>query len=522
MTVQRPTPDQLQELSDRLALGLTRAEIDEFTELVDSALKAHDWLDDVDDSALRIPTGSRVGNRPAEPENPLGAWYWKAAINAGVDGPLSGKTVAVKDNICVAGIPMMNGTDLLEGYVPERDATVVSRVLAAGGTIAGKAVCEALCYSGLSHTSATGPVRNPFDLSRSSGGSSSGCAALLAAGEVDLAIGGDQGGSIRCPSSWCGVYGLKPTYGLVPYTGAFPLEMTIDHLGPMGRSSRDVAVLLDVLAGPDGLDPRQSASGGWRPTGSYAETVEHGVRGVQLGVLEEGFGCESSEGDVDSIVRAAASELAALGADVRSVSVPWHRHGGKIIHAIAAEGSTALLVHGEGAGSNWRGSYPADLIARYATARRAGGHMLPPMLKLQALVGEWMHETYYGTYYAKAQNISRRLTAAYDEALNAVDLLLLPTTPFKATELPTSELSAADSARHAHDTGPNTSPFNVTGHPAMSIPCGISNGLPVGLQIVGRHGDEGLILRVAHAFELNVFAAPSPAAAAHPAGLIGK
>jgi amidase len=414
---------------------------------------------------------------------------------------------------------MMNGSELLEGYIPELDATVIARALSAGATIAGKAVCEALCFSGMSHTSATGPVRNPYDPTRSSGGSSSGCAALLAAGEVDLAIGGDQGGSIRCPSSWCGVYGMKPTYGLVPYTGAFPLEMTIDHLGPMARTSADIAALLDVLAGADGLDPRQTASAERPPAGSYGSALTQGIGGLRIGLLEEGFGWPSSEPDVESIVRTAASELTGLGADVVPVSVPWHRHGGKVIHAIAAEGSTALLIHGEGAGSNWKGLYVTSLIAEYARARRDRGHELPPMVKLQALVGQWMHDSYYGTYYAKAQNVGRRLARAYDAALAVVDLLVLPTTPFKAALLPTTELSAAESAHHAHDTGPNTSPFNVTGHPAMSVPCGSSEGLPVGLMLVGRHGEDATILRVAHAFEHNVFRPPPPTnAAARTAG----
>src|SRR5690606_695313 len=156
-----------------------------------------------------------------------------------------------------AGVPMANGSYSIDGYVPSEDATVVTRLLAAGATVVGKAVCEDLCFSGASFTSASGPVLNPWDTSRNAGGSSSGSAVLVLTGEADLAIGGDQGGSIRMPSAWSGTVGHKPTYGLVPYTGGFPIERTIDHLGPMGRTVRDVAMMLDVLAGPDGQDPRQ-------------------------------------------------------------------------------------------------------------------------------------------------------------------------------------------------------------------------------------------------------------------------
>jgi len=161
---------------------------------------------------------------PDEADNPLGAWYVRTEVRGADDGPLAGRTVAIKDNTAVAGVPMMNGSRTLEGFVPSRDATVVSRLLAAGATIAGKAVCEDLCFSGGSHTSATGPVRNPWDPTRTTGGSSSGSAALVAAGEVDLALGGDQGGSIRMPAAFSGIVGHKPTHGLVPYTGAFPIS----------------------------------------------------------------------------------------------------------------------------------------------------------------------------------------------------------------------------------------------------------------------------------------------------------
>jgi amidase len=450
------------------------------------------------------------GHRPCDSENPLGAWYWRTEIRESDHGPLAGRTVAVKDNVAVAGVPMANGSAVLEGYVPEVDATVVSRVLEAGATISGKAVCEALCYSGSSHTSDTGPVRNPYDPAFSSGGSSSGCGALLAAGEVELAIGGDQGGSIRCPSSWSGVVGLKPTYGLVPYTGAFPLEMTLDHLGPMARTVADIALLLDVLAGPDGLDPRQTLV----RQEPYSDALSSSASGLRIGVLEEGFGHEVSETDVDDAVRAAADSFRALGARVEAVSVPWHRDADKVTLGIAAEGSAALLVHGEGLGTNWRGLYLTSMLEAFADGRRALPDRLPAMLKLQSIVGQWMHESYRGRFYATAQNLARELTSGYDAAFGDVDLLALPTTPVKAHRLPEAPLSATDSTHLAHRMGANTSPFNVSGHPAVSVPCAISNGLPVGLMLVGPRGGDATVLRAAHAFQTEVYKIPPPPAAA--------
>src|SRR5437763_9580848 len=239
------------------------------------------------------------------------ASYATAEIPPRHEGPLAGRRVAVKDNIALAGLPMMNGSQTVAGFVPRRDATVVTRLLDAGATIAGKAVCEDLCFSGGSHTSRTGPVRNPWDRSRTAGGSSSGSAALVASGGADLALGGDQGGSIRIPSAFCGTVGHKPTHGLVPYTGAFPIENTLDHLGPITRTVRDAALMLGVLAGPDGLDPRQRAG---RAAQDYLAGLDGGLAGITVGVLEEGFGHPGlSLPESDETVRAAIGVLAAAG-----------------------------------------------------------------------------------------------------------------------------------------------------------------------------------------------------------------
>ena len=188
----------------------------------------------------------------------------KTAIKGKPGGKLAGRRVALKDNICLAGVPMMVGAGFLDGSVPDLDATIVTRILDAGGEIAGKAVCEYYCVSGGSHTSSTGPVQNPRKHGHTTGGSSSGSAALVAAGEVPMAIGGDQAGSIRIPASYCGIVGMKPTFGLVPYSGIGPLEITIDTAGPMTANVADNALLLEVIAGPDGLD-FAAASGAGRP-----------------------------------------------------------------------------------------------------------------------------------------------------------------------------------------------------------------------------------------------------------------
>jgi amidase len=287
VTVTPPSGAELAAIADRYGLG--PRDIEWYRELIAGALTSYDVVERLYQARLPEPPDgvSREWRWPAEGGNELGAWYVTTDITETGEGPLAGRRVAVKDNIAVAGVPMMNGWRAVEGYVPRRDATVVQRLLAAGATIAGKAVCEELCFDGGSHTSKTGPVRNPWNRAKTTGGSSSGSAALVAAGEADMALGGDQAGSVRIPSSFCGTVGHKPTHGLVPYTGAFPIENTIDHVGPITRTVRDAALMLGVLAGPDGLDPRQRFDA---PTGGFAEGLDAGVAGLRIGVLTEGFG----------------------------------------------------------------------------------------------------------------------------------------------------------------------------------------------------------------------------------------
>ena len=508
MPVQLPTIDDLAELAADYELSLELEDLESFQGLMAGNLASYDRLDELTEPSLPVAYPRSPGCRPQPEDNPFNAWYWRSEITGAASGPLRGKTVAIKDNVCVAGVPMMNGSHVLEGYVPEIDATIVTRILEAGGTILGKAVCENFCFSGASHTCATPPVRNPHDPSRTTGGSSSGSGALVAAGEVDLAIGGDQGGSIRIPSSWCGICGLKPTYGLVPYTGAFPIEATVDHVGPMARTVADLALLLEVLAGPDGLDPRQSAG----LTGeAYSQALTGDVHGLRVGVVAEGFGWpELSEADVDASVRSAADALAQLGAEVTPVSIPWHRDGRHIWNAIAIEGATLLMVLGNSMGSNWKGHYTTSLLDAYARGRRARVNDFPETVKNVMLLGRYMQERYHGRYYAKAQNLARRLRAAYDEALHGHDLLLMPTLPMKATRIPAADASREESVTRALEMIPNTCPFDVTGHPAISVPCAMSEGLPVGLMLVGRLGEDATVLRAADAFQRQVFTAPAP------------
>ncbi len=496
MAIRRPTLEQMRELTAGLHMHLSESELAQYLEQMEGSFAAYDRIDQLPDFLPEVVYPRTPGRRPSAEENKLNAWYVKTDIQGAASGPLKGRKVILKDNIALAGVPMMNGSSTLEGYVPEVDATVARRVLDAGATIAGKAHCEFFCLSGGSHTNATGPVHNPWRMGYIAGGSSSGCGALVGAGEIELAIGGDQGGSVRIPAAFSGCYGMKGTHGLVPYTGAMPIEATIDHLGPITGSVADNALLLEVIAGEDGLDPRQYAP----RTARYTEALDKGVHGLRIGLVTEGFGLVGGTPGLDEKVRSAADRLRALGARVEQVSVPMHADGPAIWTPIALEGLQAQMMHGNGMGFNWRGMYLPSLIDRHA-GWRARADELSPSLKVSMFVGEWFLQQHRGHYYAKAQNLSRQLRLAYDDALARYDLLLMPTVPMTAQPIPAPGAPVSEVIQRAFEMVANTAPFDATGHPAMSVPCGLLGGLPVGVMLIAGYWEEATIYRAASALE---------------------
>ena len=503
MPIAPPTSEDMRRLARELHFTLDDEEAALFSASAAGLVANLDAFDDVEeDNPLRVDPDeaiSRGGARPEGDANRFGAWAWKVCVKREVQGPLSGKRVVLKDNVSLAGVPLHNGSAVLEGYVPEIDATIVTRLLDAGAEIVGKAVCENFCLSGGSHTSFPEPVRNPHDPAYMAGGSSSGSAVLVATDEADLAVGGDQGGSIRMPASWCGIVGLKPTYGLVPYTGIMSLDNTLDHTGPMGRTSADVALMLDAVAGRDGLDPRQGETPFELP--SFSRELQRGAQGLRIGILREGFGWPNSDAVVDDCVRASADRFGQLGAAVSEISVPSHLLGGALMGALLLEGVLRQLARDEGLGAGWMGFYDTHFLEFYADARRKRGQQLPPSVKSLMLMGAWLEGKSFGALGARTQNRRRTLRADYDAALAEVDLLLMPTTPILPALLPAADAPLALRMAAAGNMTANTAAFDVSGHPALSLPCGSEGQLPIGAMLVGRHFDDGTLLRAAHAFE---------------------
>ncbi|PAA69533.1 hypothetical protein BOX15_Mlig034493g3, partial [Macrostomum lignano] len=509
----QPSLQELRRLSDRFGFSSSDDELTAYKELIGQLSASLTSLDRLE-NPMRSST-STVASQPVPPrscgqrasaaDNPGNAWYWRCDLKdpaAAQDSslPLAGKTLALKDSVSVAGVPMMNGSKLLEGFVPTEDATVVTRILAAGGRIVGKAVCEDMCFSGASHTTFKGAVPNPHSELHSAGGSSSGCGYLVAKGLVDMAIGGDQGGSIRIPSAWCGIVGLKPTFGLVPYTGALSMMRGIDHLGPMARTVTDAARLLQAIAGldGDGLDRRQPTD---LRVDNYSESLRGDLSKYSFGLLVEGF--HGVDEDVDEAVRQLAGKLASAGAKVSKVSVPLHSQSGAFY--------LPYLLHGFRATYLTDGALPLDdayVDPDAVDAAFKGRRTFPAdnqhIVKVVMLMSEFLSSNYGLKHFSQAANWIRELRRCYDNALNSVDYLLMPTLPMRPPRLLDESASVVEVFNHGLGMIGNTAAFNASGHPAITLNCGRTAGeppLPIGAMLVGRRFSDGQLLDAAFGVE---------------------
>lgn len=492
MHVENPTMRQVECMLHDLGLSHSEELAPEYWRALSPLIGALEIGEQLSETvaAPKYPRGE--GHRPAPHENPLNAWAVKARVQGAPDGRLRGRTIALKDTVMLAGVPLSAGTRILDGYVPQMDATIVTRMLDAGAVITGKAACEAYCISGGSHTSWNGPVTNPHRPGFSAGGSSSGSGALVACGEVDMAIGCDQAGSIRIPASVCGIYGLKPTYGLVPYTGILGMEPTIDHTGPMTRSVADNALLLEVIAGADGFDTRQQSI----KLGRYTDALGQGLDDMRIGVVAEGFSHPHADPQVNGKVHAAAARFRQLGAQVQDVSIDAHRTAGALTFLLA-QSMVDTMFGSDGFGTGRRDLMAPDFLAFHRRWREHADELPVSAVVLMLLTAHLKQQVGY-SLYAKGVNAIRTLRAAYDDALTRVDLLLMPTLP---QPLPPAHATIGESLRASFSPLGNTQAFNYTHHPAMSLPCGMVDGLPVGMMLVGRHFDECAIYRAASAFE---------------------
>jgi len=387
-------------------------------------------------------------------------------------GPLGGVPLGIKDLIDVAGAPTAAGAHRRFHYTPDRDAPVISRLRRAGAVILGKTNLHEFAYGVTNINPHTGPVRNPWDHRRIPGGSSGGSAAAVTAGLCAGALGSDTGGSIRIPSALCGTVGLKPTYGRIPRTGVVALAWTLDHLGPITRTTRDAALLLRVMAGEDPGDPASVTSG----SPPFDEGAEDGLAGIRIGVPRTFF-WERTDPEVHSAAQAALRVLADRGATVLDVDLAHAEDAGKAVAIILSVEATA---YHERRLRTSLGAYGDDLQVRLLR-----GFFIP------------------ATDYVLAQRARAFITDEFLSAFRGVDVLVTPTTTVPARPIEEDPgASGAASLAMSTELTRLTNPFNLTGMPALSLPCGFTrDGLPVGLQIVGKPFDEPAVLRVGYAYE---------------------
>ncbi|GAQ09413.1 amidase [Aspergillus lentulus] len=445
--------------------------------------------------------------RPSLEEQVFGqAWAHKFLIKGNADGgPLAGKTVSLKDCIAVAGVPQLLGSDVIPSWTPITDATVVTRLLDAGADILGTSTCENFCHSTGSYTSAQGIVENPFAAGYSAGGSTSGGAALVAGGLVDITIGGDQGGSIRVPASLCGCVGLKPTHGLVPFTGISSGDAVNDHAGPLARNVHDIALCLDAISGYDGIDDRSLGSPKPGST-TFAQRLHAeptGLDGFRIALLKEGFEHAAVDPAVRECVRTAAQRFKELGAMVEEISLPEHLQGPAIwtIQQRIA-GSMNLLGHAHGR----RGLYLTEMERARLPWTNESYQRAFPATKNVIINGLYLSSR-FPDLYGKTMNIGRRLRDLYETIFEQYDVVIMPTTPVVAPRHGKRGLPL-ESVKPSMGLTINTAIFDVTGQPAMSIPVGFAPAgddadvqLPVGMQIVGGLWQESKVLRAGHAWE---------------------
>jgi amidase len=451
---------------------------------------------------------------PEKEQNSHGAWAWKCSIVDKYDytGKLKGKTFALKDNVAVKGVPMLLGTNFVKGYVPDCDATVTTRILESGGHILGKAVCENLCHSATSHSSGTGIVENPIAKGYSSGGSSSGCGVLVALGEVDGAIGADQGGSIRVPAANCGIVGLKPTFGLIPYTGSGSNEPTNDHLGPMTRTVLENALLLEAIAGNDNIDDRSFAAPSPLHIPAYSSikklTSERPLAGKKIAVITESVTTPATDPRVVKTFNTAVQRFIELGAIVGQVSIPSHSKGAAIWTGISKVGGALAKTSGS---FGRRGHQMLGLNALFSDMKQENWDEAYPSTKNIYLNGLYAVEN-FPLLLSKATNLSRQLRDAYDAALGKYDVLLTPTLPYVATSHAALDATPLEQIAKQIGLTSNTAPFNQSGHPVLALPIGmlevlegpgLAKGvkLPVSMQVIGSWWDEMTVFECALAWE---------------------
>jgi aspartyl-tRNA(Asn)/glutamyl-tRNA(Gln) amidotransferase subunit A len=415
-----------------------------------------------------------------------------AQIAAGEDiGPLAGIPIGIKDNLCTKGIRTTCGSQILNNFLPPYESTVTTKLAAAGAVMVGKTNLDEFAMGSSTENSAYQVTANPWDITRVPGGSSGGSAAAVAAGECVVALGSDTGGSIRQPASFCGVVGLKPTYGLVSRFGLVAYASSLDQVGPFGRTVEDAAILLQAIAGHD---PQDSTSLDVKIP-DYRRSLIPDLKGKKIGVIQETFG-EGLDPVVATAIHKAIEQLKALGAEIQEISCPRFRYGLPTYYVIAPSEASANLARYDGVKYGYRAEDTDSLMAMYTQTRAQG---FGAEVKRRIMIGTYaLSAGYYDAYYLKAQKVRTLIKQDFESAFESVDVLVSPTAP--TTSFKAGEKTADPISMYLSDL--MTIPVNLAGLPGLSLPCGFdAQGLPIGLQIIGNILREDQVLQVAYAYE---------------------
>ncbi|MDY0387091.1 MAG: Asp-tRNA(Asn)/Glu-tRNA(Gln) amidotransferase subunit GatA [Methanolobus sp.] len=408
----------------------------------------------------------------------------------GHQGPLAGVPIAIKDNISTKGLSTTCSSKVLQGYVPPYDAHVIERLKEAGAVILGKTNMDEFAMGTSTESSCYGPTLNPWDLDRVPGGSSGGSAAVVAAGEAPVSLGSDTGGSVRCPAAYCGVVGLKPSYGCISRYGLISYANSLEQIGPLATNVADIARIMDVVAG---YDHRDSTSINRENT--YSDALKDDVKGMTIGVPDEYFG-EGIHKDVEKSVWDAISKFEDMGATYEKVSMPHTKYALASYYIIAMSEASSNLARFDGT----RFGHRVDGEDWHVMASKTRAEGFGIEVKRRVLLGTYaLSAGYHDKYYLKALKVRTLVKQDFDKALANVDVLMAPTMPAPAFKI--GEKIEDPLSLYLSDV--NTVPMNLAGVPSISVPCGFAGGMPVGLHIIGKHFDENAIIKAAYSFEQN-------------------
>lgn len=414
----------------------------------------------------------------------------EAIVAAGDDLPLKGYAIAVKDNICTKGLRTSCGSRILAGYKAHYDATAIERLNAAGAVMIGKTNMDEFAMGSSNESSAFGPAKNPWDTTRVPGGSSGGSAVAVASGVVRAALGSETGGSVRQPAALCGIFGLKPTYGRISRYGLVAFASSLDNIGIFGREAEDIAKVLGVIAGRDGLDSTSADV----PVPDYAAELGGEITGKRIGVPRALFG-EGLDAEVREKVEAVIENFRGLGAEIIDVELPNAKYGIAVYYIIATAEASSNLARYDGVRYGFRAENASGLRQMYFKTREEG---FGAEVKRRIMLGTYVLSSgYYDAYYAKAQKVRAMVKRDYQSAFVACDAILTPTSPSVAFKL--GEKSDDPLAMYLNDV--YTVSANLAGVPAISVPCGLSTEeLPIGFQLVGNFWSESVLLNLAAAY----------------------